>query len=151
MVFETHFIESLSGKLQKKVECHIPNLHEGDFVIITDDDLIRKQWRWCIKNIETFIKKKDMVLFECDMVIQKVYVTCCGLEENWQHRMNQNQLANNKMAPKRQEKTGVVKADFQVAMDDGSWVDLDPCMQMQPAFAVKPGDKVRIIIENKED
>lgn len=65
--------------------------------------------------------------------------------------MDGNKLANNKMGQKRQEKTGVVKADFQVAMDDGSWVDLDPCMQMQPAFDVKPGDKVRIIIENKED
>ena len=48
------------------------------------------------------------------------------------------------------EKTGVVKADYQVALDDGSWVDLDPCMQRTPAFDVKPGDRVKITIEKEE-
>ena len=47
---------------------------------------------------------------------------------------------------KEQIKTGVVKADYQVALDDGGWVDLDPCMQMQPAFDVKPGDKIKITV-----
>lgn len=48
------------------------------------------------------------------------------------------------------EKTGVVKADYQVALDDGTWGDLDPCMQMTPAFDVKPGDRVKITV-TKED
>lgn len=47
---------------------------------------------------------------------------------------------------KEQIKTGVVKADYQVALDDGGWVDLDPCMLMQPAFDVKPGDKIKITV-----
>ena len=47
-------------------------------------------------------------------------------------------------------KSGVVKADYQIAMDDGLWLDLDPCMQLTPVLDVNPGDKVTIIAIKEE-
>ena len=53
---------------------------------------------------------------------------------------------NQEVQPASEEKSGVVKADLQVYLDDGTWVDLDPAMQQTPAFDVKPGDRVKITV-----
>lgn len=47
---------------------------------------------------------------------------------------------------KAQTKVGVVQDDLQVKLDDGHYIDLDPAMQRDPAFDVKPGDKVKVIV-----
>lgn len=41
---------------------------------------------------------------------------------------------------------GKVLEDFQIKLENGSFIDLDPCMQLNPAVDVKAGDKVKIII-----
>lgn len=45
-----------------------------------------------------------------------------------------------------QVKVGKVGLDKQIYFDDGTWVDLDPAMQQTPAFDVKPGDRVKVIV-----
>lgn len=50
----------------------------------------------------------------------------------------------------KQEKVGVVKEDFQVELEDKTWIDLDPTMQLTPAFDVKVGDKIKITIDKEE-
>ena len=49
-----------------------------------------------------------------------------------------------------QAKSGIVGDDLQIMLDDGGCVDIDPSMQLKPAFNVKPGDRVRVVIV-KED
>lgn len=39
---------------------------------------------------------------------------------------------------------GIVLEDFQIKFHNGSYIDLDPSMQLKPAFNVKAGDKVKI-------
>jgi len=43
-------------------------------------------------------------------------------------------------------KSGIVKDNYQIKLDDGHWIDLDPTMQLNPAFDVRKGDKVTIVI-----
>lgn len=57
---------------------------------------------------------------------------------------------NQEVQPASEEKSGVVKADLQVYLDDGTWVDLDQAMQQTPAFDVKPGDRVKVIVTKEE-
>ena len=47
-------------------------------------------------------------------------------------------------------KGGTVQKDYQIIMDDGTWIDLDPSMQLKPAFNVNVNDKVKVIV-TKED
>ena len=42
--------------------------------------------------------------------------------------------------------TGIVEQDFQVKLNDGKYIDLDPYMSAKPSIEVKPGDKVVIIV-----
>ncbi len=47
-------------------------------------------------------------------------------------------------------KGGTVQKDYQIIMDDGTYIDLDPSMQLKPAFNVNVNDKVKVIV-TKED
>ena len=47
-------------------------------------------------------------------------------------------------------KSGTVQEDFQIILDDGAYIDLDPSMSLKPSFAVKAGERVKLIII-KED
>ena len=47
-------------------------------------------------------------------------------------------------------KSGVGNIDHYIQMDDGTWIDLDPCMKLTPAFDIREGEKVKVIII-KED
>lgn len=43
-------------------------------------------------------------------------------------------------------KSGVCSNDNYIQMDDGTWIDLDPSMQLKPAFNIKEGEKVRVLV-----
>lgn len=43
-------------------------------------------------------------------------------------------------------KSGVINKDYFIRFDDGTWIDFDPTMQLKPAFDVKVGEKVKVII-----
>lgn len=47
-------------------------------------------------------------------------------------------------------KSGTVQEDFQIILGDGAYIDLDPSMSLKPSFAVKAGERVKLIII-KED
>lgn len=47
-------------------------------------------------------------------------------------------------------KSGIVQKDLQIVLDDGTYIDLDPSMQLKPSFSVKGGEKVKVVII-KED
>ena len=48
-------------------------------------------------------------------------------------------------------KNGVVcDGNDYIKFDDGTWIELDPTMQLNPAFVLKDGDKVKVIVL-KED
>ena len=51
---------------------------------------------------------------------------------------------------KEDAKGGTVQRDFQILMDDGAYIDLDPSMSMKPSFDVKEGERIKLIII-KED
>lgn len=46
----------------------------------------------------------------------------------------------------KKAKNGIVDKDNFIKFDDGTWIDLDPTMQLKPAFDVKVGEKVKVII-----
>ena len=82
MTKATHFIDAVDGAWIKGVPCLIPNLQEGQFVITMDGkEKDYRKWRWRIDKIETIIGG------ETDTVLQNVYMTCCGPEEQWQEIM----------------------------------------------------------------
>jgi len=47
-------------------------------------------------------------------------------------------------------KSGTVQKDLQIILDDGTYIDLDPSMQLKPSFSVKEGERVKVVI-SKED
>lgn len=48
-------------------------------------------------------------------------------------------------------KSGTVQKDNQVILDDGTYIDLDPSMQLKPSFVgLKEGDRIKVIVI-KED
>jgi hypothetical protein len=47
-------------------------------------------------------------------------------------------------------KSGIGNNDNFIQFEDGTWIDLDPSMQLKPAFNVKEGEKVKVLII-KED
>lgn len=50
-----------------------------------------------------------------------------------------------------QVKVGKVGLDKQIYFDDDTWIDLDPSMRNTPAFDVKPGDRVKMIVKKMRD
>ena len=79
MTTATHFIETTGGAWIKGVPCLIPNLQEGQFVITMDGkEKDYRKWRWRIDKIETTIGS------DADTVLQEVYMTSCGPEDQWQ-------------------------------------------------------------------
>jgi len=46
-------------------------------------------------------------------------------------------------------KSGVVKDNY-VEFDDGTCIDLDPSMRINPAFPVETGDKVKVLVVKSE-
>lgn len=47
-------------------------------------------------------------------------------------------------------KGGTVQKDYQIILDDGTYIDLDPSMSLKPSLAVKEGERVKVIVI-KED
>lgn len=47
-------------------------------------------------------------------------------------------------------KSGVGNNDNYIQFEDGTWIDLDPSMQLKSAFNVKEGEKVKVLVI-KED
>ena len=47
-------------------------------------------------------------------------------------------------------KSGVGNNDNYIQFEDGTWIDLDPSMQLNPAFNAKEGEKVKVLVI-KED
>ena len=47
-------------------------------------------------------------------------------------------------------KGGTVQEDYQIIMDDGTYIDLDPSMSLKPSLAVKEGERIKVIVI-KED
>lgn len=44
-------------------------------------------------------------------------------------------------------KSGTVQKDNQVILDNGTYIDLDPSMQLKPSFVgLKEGDRIKVII-----
>jgi len=79
MTRATHFIETISGEWIKGASQLIPNLQEGQFVITMDGkEKDYRKWRWRIDKIETIIGSG------VDSVLQNVFMTCCGPEDQWQ-------------------------------------------------------------------
>ena len=79
MEVRTQFIDNTDGAWIKGVPCLIPNLQEGQFVITMDGkEKDYRKWRWRIDKIETIIGSN------VDTVLQEVYMTCCGPEDQWQ-------------------------------------------------------------------
>lgn len=70
--------------------------------------------------------------------------------EEWGKRVARHFAARQRELMLKNAKAGVVKADYQIAMDDGLWIDLDPCMQLTPVLDVKPGDRVKVIAIKEE-
>jgi len=50
----------------------------------------------------------------------------------------------------KEAKSGVGNNGYFIEFDDGTFIDIDPAMQLKPAFHVEEGEKVRIAII-KED
>lgn len=48
-------------------------------------------------------------------------------------------------------KSGIVTSENQVKMDDGTWLDLDPTMQLKPVFDIKTDEKVKVLILREND
>lgn len=47
-------------------------------------------------------------------------------------------------------KSGIGNNDNYIQFEDGTWIDLDPSMQLKSAFNVKEGEKVKVLVI-KED
>lgn len=47
-------------------------------------------------------------------------------------------------------KSGVGSKDHYIQFEDGTYIDLDPTMQLNPAFDIKEGNKVKIYILKEE-
>lgn len=47
-------------------------------------------------------------------------------------------------------KGGVVEKDNQVILDDGTYIDLDPSMSLNPSFKVKEGQRIRALIMDED-
>ena len=47
-------------------------------------------------------------------------------------------------------KSGIGNNDNYIQFKDGTWIDLDPSMLLKPAFNVKEGEKVKVIIIKDE-
>lgn len=50
----------------------------------------------------------------------------------------------------RDAKSGIGNNDNYIQFEDGTWIDLDPSMQLKSAFNVKEGEKVKVLVI-KED
>lgn len=48
-------------------------------------------------------------------------------------------------------KSGIVTSDNYIKFEDGTWIDLDPTMQINPAFSYKSGGKVRVLLIKEEE
>lgn len=47
-------------------------------------------------------------------------------------------------------KSGVGNNDNYIQFEDGTWIDLDPSMQLNPAFDIKEGEKVKVLVIKEE-
>ena len=47
-------------------------------------------------------------------------------------------------------KSGIGNNDNYIQFEDGTWIDLDPSMQLKPAFNVKEGEKVKVLVIKKD-
>lgn len=81
MEVRTHFIDATDGGWIKGVPCLVPNLQEGQcMVTMGDKSEDYRKWRWRIERIETIVGWSGSVL-------QNVYLTLFGTEEQWQEIM----------------------------------------------------------------
>ena len=98
-----------------------------------------------IEKIREAISKLIIPESECkgkpltDIGRQYAYREVLGIIES----MSKEEPANEKLEV---AKSGVGNNDNYIQFDDGTYIDLDPSMQLKPAFDVKEGDKVKVII-----
>ena len=78
MKVRTQFIDATDGAWIKGVPCLVPNLQEGQYVVtMGDKSEDYRKWRWRIDQIETIVGESGSVL-------QNVYLTLFGTEDQWQ-------------------------------------------------------------------
>ena len=81
VIIITQFIDATDGAWIKGVPCLVPNLQVGQYVLTIDDKSEDyRKWRYRIDNIETIVASRNSVL-------QNVYLTLVGTEEQWQEMM----------------------------------------------------------------
>ena len=81
MEVRTQFIDVTDGARIKSVPFLVPNLQEGQYMVTTDNKPKGYfKWRWRIDQIETIVGESGSVL-------QNVYMTLFGSEEEWQDIM----------------------------------------------------------------
>ena len=78
MEARTQFIDATDGAWVKEVSYLVPNLQEGQYMATTGNKSENyRKWRWCIDQIETIVGESGSVL-------QNIYMTLVGAEEEWQ-------------------------------------------------------------------
>ena len=81
MQARTQFIDATDGAFINGVPCLVPNLQEGQYMVTMDGESKNYcKWRWRIERIDT-------VVCESGSVMQNVYLTLFGKEEQWQEIM----------------------------------------------------------------
>ena len=81
VIIITQFIDATDGAWIKGVPCLIPNMQVGQYVLTMDGpEKEYRKWRYRIDNIETIVAS-------CNSVLQNVYLTLVGTEEQWQEMM----------------------------------------------------------------
>ena len=92
--------------------------------------------------------KEEPVSEDLESEIQRYYVDWDEHPEYVQTARHFAKWQKEQMMAKA--KCGTVQKDYQIIMDDGTYMDLDPSMQLKPAFNVNVNDKVKVIV-TKED
>ena len=87
----------------------------------------------CAKHFANWQKQQDQSTIE----LAEDHAMFAGME-----KMKEELMAK--------AKGGTVQKDYQIIMDDGTYIDLDPSMSLKPSLAVKEGERIKVIIV-KED
>ena len=126
------------------------HIHDGDKVEVVDGRRVNvSRFKRVAKPLKEFVSEEleeeigrwyeEDASEEFEQVLWKDICKCARHFANWQ-----------KLQLMKDAMDGVVDEDYFIMIGNETWIDIDPSMQNKPAFGLKKGDKVKILIL-KED
>lgn len=145
---DARFLDFLESLQKEPVSEELEEAIDTYLATYFGDEKEKQEWSFLKKMAIYFAEwqeaKDQQVLNEEGVVV---------LPEETFERMKRSlfELAEKEQQMMAKAKSGTVQKDNQVILDNGTYIDLDPSMQLKPSFVgLKEGDRIKVIII-KED